>query len=129
QDNGVSWKVYQNDITCGGGFKGEERAWLANFGCNPLEWFANYNVKFSSRYIPTLQKQINDLPNEIKALEEKIHSMSLSNSAVEKIQSALSKKKDVLRNAKKELEEWSLKNYNKLSQKEKELFHRAFTIN
>ena len=54
--NGISWKFYQNAIDCGGGFTGDERAWLSNFGCNPLEWFANYNVKFSSAYIQSLQK-------------------------------------------------------------------------
>ncbi|WP_315823191.1 alkaline phosphatase family protein [Paraflavitalea speifideaquila] len=35
EDNGVSWKVYQNEISVGVGFEGEEDAWLANFTDNP----------------------------------------------------------------------------------------------
>ena len=129
QDNGISWKMYQNDIMAGGGFKGEERTWLANFGCNPLEWFANYNVKFSSRYIQGLQQQVVELPNEIKALEDKIKSLPNNDTSLEKLKSALAKKKEVLKDAQKDLEDWSQENYNKLSEKEKELYQRAFTIN
>src|SRR6185437_16375824 len=44
---GIPWKVYQNDLTIGGGFTGEERAWLANFGCNLLEPFDQYNARFT----------------------------------------------------------------------------------
>ncbi|MEO6188963.1 MAG: alkaline phosphatase family protein, partial [Ginsengibacter sp.] len=51
EENGVSWKVYQNDINAGGGFTGDERAWLSNFGCNPLEFLAQYNVRFYPRYV------------------------------------------------------------------------------
>src|SRR5690606_11414655 len=29
--NDIDWKFYQNEISCGGGFKGEERSWLSNF--------------------------------------------------------------------------------------------------
>jgi phospholipase C len=47
EENDISWKFYQNELDCGGGFKDEERAWLSNFGCNLLEFFAAYNVKFS----------------------------------------------------------------------------------
>jgi len=44
QDNGISWKFYQNELTSATGMSRDERAWLANFGCNVLEFFANYNV-------------------------------------------------------------------------------------
>jgi len=127
--NGISWKFYQNAIDCGGGFSGDERAWLSNFGCNPLEWFASYNVKFSSRYIQGLQKQVASLPNEIKDLEDKIKSSSLSGDALTKAQAAITKKKQVLESAKKDILDYSQDNYNKLTQKEKNLFQRAFSEN
>jgi phospholipase C len=127
--NGISWKFYQNDIDCGGGFSGDERAWLSNFGCNPLEWFANYNVKFSSRYIQSLQKQVTSLPDQIRELEDKIQSSSFSGDALAKAQEALAKKKEVLENAKKDLQEYTQDSFNKLSQKEKNLFQRAFADN
>lgn len=127
--NGISWKFYQNAIDCGGGFTGDERAWLANFGCNPLEWFANYNVKFSLRYIQSLQKQVASLPNDINDLEGKIQSGSLSGDALTKAQGAIAKKKGVLDRANKDLAEYTQDIYNRLSQKEKNLFERAFNNN
>ena len=48
EENDISWKVYQNEISVDGGFTGEEDAWLANFGDNPLEYFTQYNVKLSA---------------------------------------------------------------------------------
>src|SRR5690606_34277133 len=72
EENGISWKIYQNDISCGGGFEGEERSWLSNFGCNPLEFFERYRVKFSSRYVQGLQKQARALPEEISRLKEQL---------------------------------------------------------
>ena len=129
EDNGISWKFYQNDIDCGGGFTRDERAWLANFGCNPLEWFANYNVKFSSRYIQSLHKQIVTLPNEIKELEQKLKSTPATDTSFTKMQTAVAKKKEVLDKARKEVIDWSRENFDKLSPKEKSLYQRAFTIN
>jgi phospholipase C len=129
EDNDISWKFYQNDIDCGGGFDRDERAWLANFGTNPLEWFASYNVKFSSRYIQSLQNQIASLPNEIKELGQKIQSMSATDSSFAKIQAAIAKKREVLDKARKEVIDFSRENFDKLSPKEKSLYQRAFTIN
>ncbi|HTE11012.1 MAG TPA: alkaline phosphatase family protein, partial [Chitinophagaceae bacterium] len=36
EENNIPWKFYQNELDCGGGFTGDERAWLSNFGCNLL---------------------------------------------------------------------------------------------
>lgn len=129
EDHGVSWKFYQNDIDCGGGFNRDQRAWLANFGCNPLEWYENFNVKFSPRYIQSLQNQVAKLPDEIKALQDKAGTLSPSDSNLQKIKTAISKKQEVLDRANKELVERSEENYNKLSAKKKSLYERAFSTN
>ncbi|HEU5052705.1 MAG TPA: phospholipase C, phosphocholine-specific [Hanamia sp.] len=129
EDNGISWKFYQNDIDCGGGFTGDERAWLSNFGCNPLEWFASYNVKFSPRYIKSLQNQVISLPDQIKELEDKIQSQALKGKALSKAQAAVAKKKEALENARKDLLAYTAEQFDKLSAKEKNLFQRAFTDN
>src|SRR5690606_17041358 len=120
---------YQNDIDCGGNFEGEERAWLSNFGCNPLEWFANYNVKFSPRYLKSLQKQVETLPEEIDKLEQEARSLKASNPSVQKIKKAISKKREVLANAKKEVVERNRENFDNLSDRDKSLYRRAFTTN
>ncbi len=129
--NNISWKFYQNDIDCGGGLSGDQRAWLANFGCNPLEWFANYNVKFSARYIQSLKQQIEKLPEEIKKLQDKVSQLSPSGAdpSFKKMRKEISIKQAVLSQKKKELEEWSKVNYEKLSIHQKNLFQRAFTTN
>lgn len=125
----IPWKMYQNDLTCGGGFTGEERSWLANFSCNPLERFEKYNVKFSDRYIISLKAQVDTLPKEIKELETKLSNTKLQEEQLKKLNSALNKKRDVLKNAEKELITWSSSNFNKLSHQEKNLFTKAFTTN
>jgi phospholipase C len=129
EDHGISWKFYQNDIACGGGFTGDERAWLANFGCNPLEWFAAYNVKFSSRYTRSLEKQLSRLPRQISALEQKMAGLQPPDSTRSKISAALAKKRRVLRTAQEEAAACSRENFDKLTDREKSLFRRAFSTN
>ena len=126
EENNISWKFYQNDLSCGGGFKGEERSWLANFGCNLLEFFAAYNVKFSERYINGLLKQVETLPDEINKLQEATPS---SDDAAARIRTDIAKKQKVLDNATSELLKWNKESYAKLSEKEKTLYQRAFVTN
>ncbi|WP_409966710.1 hypothetical protein PIECOFPK_01154 [Mycovorax composti] len=124
-ENNIDWKFYQNEISCGGGFKGEERSWLANFGCNLLEFFAAYNVKFTPRYIQSLINQIETLPGEINALQQ----ASPGEMDEEKNKAAIRDKQKALDNARAEFAKWNKENFEKLSEKEKELFRRAFTTN
>lgn len=125
-ENNISWKFYQNEITCGGGFEGEERSWLGNFGCNVLEYFAAFNVKYTPRYIQSLRKIVDELPKEINALMDKTPSTGREE---RKITTDIAKKQEVLNNAKRELTKWNQELFSKLSDKEKELFQSAFTIN
>jgi phospholipase C len=129
EENNVSWKVYQNDICTGGGFNGSERAWLTNFVCNLLEFLPQYNVKFSKRYIQGLQKLAETLPAQIADLETKMNAMDAADPQREKNRKALTKKREVLEQTGNELIKWSRENYEKLSQREKNLFEKAFTTN
>lgn len=125
-ENGIEWKFYQNEISCGGGFVGEERSWLANFGCNLLEFFKAYNVKFSERYIKGLQNLVDTLPAEI----DKIQEASPDDAQLaEKAREALKAKQEALDHARKELTKWNKESYEKLSPEQKKLYHNAFTIN
>jgi phospholipase C len=129
EEIGISWKVYQNDLATGGGFTGEERAWLANFICNILEFLPQYNVKFSSRYVKGLQKLSETLPKEITDLESRLNSPDLERAVIEKIKKDISKKKQVLNDSEKGLLRWGKESFNKLSEHQKSIYHRAFTIN
>ena len=129
EEHGVSWKIYQNDVSCGGGFGQEERALLANQGCNTLEYFESFNVKFTPRYVEGLQKQVDTLPAVIQDLKTKAQDPSAVKAVVDKMAKSIEAKENVLSTAKTELETWSQVNYDKLSPKEKSLHQRAFTNN
>lgn len=44
EEAGVSWRVYQNELSLPSGFTRLEDRWLSNFTDNPLEWFDQYHV-------------------------------------------------------------------------------------
>jgi phospholipase C len=71
QDAGISWKFYQNELT-NSGLENEEDIWLGNFGCNPLESFAAYNVEAYPGFAPEQQLQIAELTNDMTKLKEEI---------------------------------------------------------
>ena len=119
EENDIHWKFYQNDLSCGGGYQSEEKAWLANFGCNMLEFFKAYNVKFSERYITSQQKQVKKLAEQINKLQKQ--------KPVD--EAAIQKKQEVLDKALSELVKWNKENYEKLSDSEKSLYRKAFVTN
>lgn len=101
EENNISWKIYQNELSLSTGLEGEEEPWLANFTDNSIEWFSQYNVRFSKSYRSYLQKLVNEGKADADALEK----------------------------AKKDLEKYSDENFEKLSSKEKNLHTKAFTVN
>lgn len=136
EKNNVSWRVYQNDLTAGGGFKGEERAWLSNFGCNLLETLSQFNVRFSPRYVQGLKNQLESLPGEIETLKERLAKLIAGKTAPEAKQEKISKlekqiadKEKVLREAQEGLAQWNPDKFGELSAEAKSLHEKAFTTN
>lgn len=126
EENGIAWNFYQNETSCTGGFVGEERAWLSNYGCNLLEFFKAYNVKFSEYYVKNLQKQVDTLPAQITKLQlEK----PADEAATAKKIAAIKAKQTALDTAVAELSQWNKESFEKLSPKEKALYNRAFVKN
>ena len=70
EENGVSWKVYQNELTMGYGLKGEESAWLSNFGTNVLEYYKQFNVRLHEGGIANLQAKRENIQRQIAELEK-----------------------------------------------------------
>ncbi|MBS1606855.1 MAG: phospholipase C, phosphocholine-specific, partial [Bacteroidetes bacterium] len=126
---GIPWKVYQNDLTIGGGFTGEQRAWLANFGCNLLEPFAQYNSRFSARYIASIKTRAESLPAQIATLKDKAAALPAGSPQRNKIEKEIGIKEALLQQTQKELRTFTPDNFEKLSPKEKALYQKAFTIN
>ncbi|MBX6381037.1 MAG: phospholipase C, phosphocholine-specific [Thermoflavifilum aggregans] len=129
EKNGISWRVYQNDLSSGGGLTGDQRAWLANFGCNPLEFLSQYNVRFFPRYYQSLQKRAAELPDQIAELEKKFSTMSPGDQGYDKLQREIAKKKEVLQDTQEQLTQWDPNNFDKLTTYQKNLYNKAFTTN
>ncbi|MET3038516.1 phosphocholine-specific phospholipase C [Chryseobacterium sp. NRRL B-14859] len=112
EQQNVSWRIYQNEISLPKGMSGEQEAWLSNFTDNPIEWFSRFNVKFSKGYYQ-------NIPNIIAYLKQEIEKNP--------------KQKERLKAMITELQEDQIKyhpdNYSKLSREEKNLHEKAFTTN
>ncbi|MDE3198799.1 MAG: phospholipase C, phosphocholine-specific, partial [Acidobacteriota bacterium] len=81
EEAGVSWRVYQNEISAASGLEGESDAWLANFTDNPLEWFDRYRVETHRKHRAHMDLLASELPARIAKLraqgdpESKLHGL------------------------------------------------------
>jgi phospholipase C len=128
EENNISWKIYQNEISLESGFTSEEDDWLGNFTDNPIEWFSRYHVRFSPGYKNYLDKIAATLPAEILSLEEKLKNLPEAEEETKKLQRQLKYKKN-LQERVNERHKWSEENFKKLSATEQQLHKKAFTIN
>lgn len=124
EDLGISWKVYQNELSVGVGFDSDEDAWLSNFTDNPLEFFAQYRPQFSVAHYKYLQTSIRKLTSAIQGLEEKVQTTDDDAIARE-----LQEKRTELNRLKEEEEKWRPEKFNLLSEKEKNIHRKAFVTN
>jgi len=72
EDAGVSWKIYQNELSIPSGLTGEEDAWLSNFTDNPMEWFEQFRVQFSKTFRTYAARVVTTFPDEIADLTRRI---------------------------------------------------------
>ncbi|KQS30724.1 phosphocholine-specific phospholipase C [Dyadobacter sp. Leaf189] len=120
EEIGVPWKVYQNEITMGYGLKGEESAWLSNFGTNVLEYFKQYNVRFHEGGIANLQTKKDAILETIGELEKQSDDAN-----AQKLAAA----RKVLASIETAQAKFNADTFNALSGNEKSLNTRAFTTN
>ncbi|WP_080776585.1 phosphocholine-specific phospholipase C [Chryseobacterium phocaeense] len=112
EEQNLSWKIYQNEISLPKGMSGEQEAWLSNFTDNPIEWFSKFNVKFSKGYYQNIPKIIAYLKEEMgKKPEQKKRFETL------------------IAELEEDKTQYTPENYAKLSQLEKNLHEKAFTTN
>lgn len=121
EEAGVSWKVYQNELSVGVGFEGEEDDWLANFTDNDLEFFKQYNVRLHKAHRDSL-------PKELAAIESSISELEKKPQTPETVK-ALNEKKGQLKKVKTAIAEWTEERFNKLSDFEKSIHQKAFVTN
>jgi phospholipase C len=127
EENGISWKVYQNEISVGVGLDDMEDAWLGNFTDNPLEFFAQYNVKLSTGYIANLPISAKLAEAAIQKMEQELP--SLSGKKAQDLKKKIEGKKKFLTINIEEQKIYTLEKFNQLSEKEKSIHNKAFTTN
>jgi len=72
EDNQISWKVYQNELSLSSELEGDADSWLSNFTDNPLEWFTQFQVRRSPKYEKFLVKAIEVLKGRIGQLHKEV---------------------------------------------------------
>lgn len=121
EENGIAWKVYQNELTMGFGLNGEESSWLSNFGTNVLEYFEQYNVRLHPGGISNLQ-------DKKKALLAQIADSPKENLTAEQITKIEAIKKLLLKTEEDE-KNYTMEAHDALSSHSKNLNSKAFGIN
>ncbi|MCK8494947.1 phospholipase C, phosphocholine-specific [Spirosoma sp. RP8] len=121
QAAGVPWKVYQNEITMGYGLKGEESAWLSNFGTNVLEYYQQYNVRLHEGGIANLQAKNESVRQLIAELEKQ--------PADEKTAQKLAAARKLLTNIETAQRRYTTDGYANLSTEARQLHDSAFVTN
>ncbi|MHA3775060.1 phosphocholine-specific phospholipase C [Verrucomicrobiota bacterium sgz303538] len=123
EEAGVSWCIYQNELSIATGLSTDAERWLANFGDNPLEYFAQYGVRFSQRHRRYLEELVKTLPDEIAKLEAAPEPQS---DAVKKNIRTMRVRLD---NAHRSLEQYTEENFAKLSEAQRNIHRKAFVTN
>ncbi|MBD8489555.1 phospholipase C, phosphocholine-specific [Echinicola sp. CAU 1574] len=124
EDNGISWKVYQNEVSVGSDV--EDSSLLANFTDNNLEWFTQFGVRFTPGHYDYLKKRQKALPKELMELERELKNPEANQ---EELQKKIAEKKEDIIQLKTYLAKWNPKQFKKLTAREQSLHQKAFTTN
>jgi phospholipase C len=123
EEAGISWRVYQNELSLPTGLEGEADSLLTNFGDNVFEWFTQYRVRFLDSYRNSLLTKENTLNTALAVLEAPTQPASEAHTK------EISVKRAELKKVRHDLEAWSEENFSRLSPYEQNLHLKAFTTN
>lgn len=123
EEQGISWRVYQNELYIPTGLRGEAESWLSNFGDNPLEYFTQYHVRHAPRHRQWLQTVEKRLEEELRALEQE--PVPWSDEVAQKAEN-LTQRLDGVR---REIAEYAPEKFAALPPREQALHRKAFTTN
>jgi len=125
---GIQWKFYQNELTNSGGLSQEQEAWLSNFGCNLLEYFAAYNIEAYPGTVLGIQEQLASLTQQAAKLEHSLseekdpHAAARARVRLKSVQDRIPKLKTLLANS-------GEARYNQLTEQQRTLHDAAFVTN
>ncbi|WP_166335906.1 phosphocholine-specific phospholipase C [Sphingobacterium chungjuense] len=113
---GISWNVYQNELSLPVGFAGEEEDWLANFTNNNLEFHEQYKVRFHPAHRRWME---NTLASSKAELEKRSDQQS----------EQYTKLKQQIERLTRDLENYSAAKFEQLDSFSKSIHRKAFCTN
>ncbi|WP_260736041.1 phosphocholine-specific phospholipase C [Tunturiibacter lichenicola] len=125
---GISWQFYQNELTNAGGLNHEEQAWLSNFGCNLLEYFAAYNIEAYPGAVSAMQDQIASLTQQVAKMEHGLADEKDSH-AIAQLQTRLTSNKNQIEKLNAALANSGESRYKTLTVQQQALHNAAFVTN
>ncbi|GAB3805647.1 phospholipase C, phosphocholine-specific [Spirosoma humi] len=129
EENGVSWKIYQNEISLPTGLVGEADGWLGNFTDNPIEWFSQYQVRYHPAYYRHIQQEEKAIPERIQRLEAKLTGLSETDKEYAASKRELAHQRQWQKMVQSDLVTYTPAKFNQLPEREKNLHRKAFTTN
>ncbi|MGH9589580.1 MAG: alkaline phosphatase family protein, partial [Terracidiphilus sp.] len=127
RESGISWKAYQNEMMYSG-LTGEKDRWLGNYGDNPLEFFAAYNIQAYPGYLKDQQKEIAQYTGELAGFEDEI-SQTGDPHKIDNLKSKMARARKRIAECQANLENTGEARYRQLSEQQKALHHAAFVTN
>lgn len=127
EEAGISWRIYQNEISYPSGLDENQRPWVSNFTNNPLEWFDQYSVGFRKTGRKFMQQIAKTLPDEIRSLDEKI--ATASGTELTRLQKEKKNKTELLEQVELSQKKYTDAAFEKLTLREKNLHRNAFYSN
>jgi phospholipase C len=70
EDAGVSWKIYQNELSAPTGLDKDQDPWLSNYTDNPIEFFEQFHVGAAENCRREVERLAETLPVEIERLKK-----------------------------------------------------------
>lgn len=129
EDAGISWRIYQNELSVPTGFSDDQDAWLANFTDNPIEFFEQYNVAAAENCRKEMRRLLTALPPEIADLRQRLAGYAEGTPQHSALSRRLMEKEELLRIAEVEVPKWSDENVARLTPRQRALHDKAFTTN
>lgn len=129
EENNISWKIYQNEVSVDRGATEEENRWLGNFGCNTLGYFGQYHLKFLKSFVDYLPKRIELLKADIVTLQKKLESLTEGSEEYKKLQQQLSHQQNRLQHAQDDQKKYTSENFDQLPAMQKSIHQKAFVEN
>jgi phospholipase C len=124
---GIDWKFYQNELT-NSGLGGDQDAWLGNFGCNPLEDFAAYNVEAYPGFALAAQDEITALTGQLAKLQDESSRQS-DPQKLAHLRIQIGRAKSRVAELQAALQNCGETRYRQLTDAQRRLHHAAFVTN